>query len=125
MVSLVIIRILNSPNMFKFSLLAVLGLVLAAPAYAEYEYISTSTNDIIYYGKKVDQVGDTAVIFVRWNDVVNAKKGEFSTAFKCSNGLVRNKDEPTGWLKVKKNTMNEDWMNFACRKNGLSLNNPM
>ena len=39
--------------MFKFSLLAVLGLVLATPAYAEYEYISTSTNDIIYYGKKL------------------------------------------------------------------------
>ena len=80
----------------------------------EHLFIKQHKPDAMFLKNKVEK-----------NDVVNAKKGEFSTAFKCSKGLVRNKDEPTGWLKVKKNTMNEDWMNFACRKNGLSLNNPM
>ena len=87
----------------------------ATPAYAEYEYMSTSNKDIIYYGKKVDQMGDTVVIFVKWNDVVNAKKGEFSTAYKCTKGLVRDSDEPSGWAKVRKNTLNEGWIKFACK----------
>lgn len=87
----------------------------ATPAYAEYEYINTSSKDIIYYGKKVDQMGDTTIIFVKWNNVPTSEKGSFSSAFKCSKKLTDSEDDPSGWMKVKKDTLAEGWMKFACR----------
>ena len=87
----------------------------ATPAYAEYEYINTSSKDVIYYGKKVDKVGDTVVIFVKYNDVNAAKKGSFTSAFKCSKKLTDSEDDPSGWRKVEKDTLAEGWMKFACR----------
>ena len=94
------------------------GLVIAtfnaAPALAEYQYINSSDKDVVYFGRKIERVDDSSVIFIKWKDAKTGKTGTFTSAYRCSKGLTDSSKDPSGWTKVRKDTIGEDWMKFAC-----------
>ena len=86
----------------------------AAPAFAEYQYLNTSDKEVVYFGKKIEKIDDTSVIFIKWKDPGTGERGEFTSAYRCSKGLTDSSKDPSGWVKVGKGTVGFKWMTFAC-----------